>query len=68
MIDVPALFTATISLEDGVLGGKEMFRKMLVFVLILTAALAIFLMSQYADSAMYFIQKCLAASVVQNVL
>ena len=45
-----------------------MLRKVLVFFLILTAALAIFLMSQYADTAMYFIQKCLAASVVHYVI
>jgi hypothetical protein len=59
---------ATISLEDGVLGGKEMFRRVLMFFLILAAALAIFLMSQYADTALYFIQKCLAATVVHYVL
>jgi hypothetical protein len=59
---------ATISLEDGVLGGREMVRKVLLVVLILGAALAIFLMSQYADGALYFIQKCLAASVVHYVL
>jgi hypothetical protein len=59
---------ATISLEDGVLGGEEMFRRVLMFFLILAAALAIFLMSQYADTALYFIQKCLAATVVHYVL
>ena len=57
------------SLEDGVLGGREMvFRRALFVFLILGAALAIFLMSQYADTALYFIQKCLAASVVHYVL
>jgi len=35
-----------------------MFRKALVLFLILVAALAVFLMSQYADTALYFIQKC----------
>ncbi|HUE43492.1 MAG TPA: hypothetical protein VMP12_07990 [Candidatus Sulfotelmatobacter sp.] len=45
-----------------------MFRRVLMFFLILAAALAIFLMSQYADTALYFIQKCLAASVVHYVL
>ena len=62
-------FTATISLEDGVLGGKGMlFRRALFVFLILGAALAIFLMSQYSDTALYFIQRCLADSVVQYVL
>jgi len=68
MIDAPALFHGHDLSRRWGAWGKEMFRKMLVFVLILTAALAIFLISQYADTAMYFIQKCLAASVVQNVL
>jgi hypothetical protein len=45
-----------------------MVRKVLLVFLILGAALAIFLMSQYADSALYFIQKFLAASVVHYVL
>jgi hypothetical protein len=45
-----------------------MFRKALVLFLILVAALAIFLMSQYADTALYFIQKCLATSAVHYVL
>ena len=45
-----------------------MLRKVLMLCLILAAALAIFLMSQYADTAMYFIQRCLAASVVHFVL
>jgi hypothetical protein len=61
-------YEATISLEMGCLGGKEMFRRVLMVFLILAAALAIFLMSQYADTALYFIQKCLAASVVHYVL
>ena len=39
-------------------------RKMLFVFLILGAAVAIFLMAEYADTALYFIQKCLAASVV----
>jgi hypothetical protein len=52
---------ATIFLEEGVLGGKEMvFRRALFVFLILGAALAIFLLSQYSDTALYFIQKCLA--------
>jgi hypothetical protein len=45
-----------------------MVRKMLLVFLILGAALAIFLMLQYADTALYFIQKCLAASVVHYVV
>ena len=45
-----------------------MVRKMLLVFLILGAALALFLLSQYADTALYFIQKCLAASVVHYVL
>ena len=52
----------------GRLGGKEMFRRVLLVLLILGAGLAIFLLSQYADTALYFIQKCLAASVVHYVL
>jgi hypothetical protein len=40
------------------------FRRTLFVFLILGAVLAIFLMSQYSDTAMYFIEKCLAASVV----
>jgi len=40
----------------------------LVVFLILGAALAIFLMSQYSDTALYFIQKCLAVSLVHYVL
>jgi hypothetical protein len=43
------------------------FRRTLFVFLILGAALAIFLMSQYSDTALYFIQKCLAASVVHYV-
>jgi len=65
---IGASFTATISLEDGVLGGKGMLRRVMMFFLILAAFLAIFLMAQYADTAMYFIQKCLATSVVHYVL
>ena len=42
-------------------------RRLFVVFLILGAALAIFLMSQYADTALYFIQKCLATSAVHNV-
>ena len=45
-----------------------MLRRVMMFFLILAAFLAIFLMAQYADTAMYFIQKCLAASVVHYVL
>jgi hypothetical protein len=42
-----------------------MFLRRTLFVfLILGAVLAIFLMSQYSDTAMYFIQRCLAATVV----
>jgi hypothetical protein len=44
-----------------------MFRRVLLCFLILAAALALFLMSQYADTALYFIQKCLATSVVHYV-
>jgi hypothetical protein len=43
------------------------FRRTLFVFLILGAALAIFLMSEYSDTALYFIQKCLAASVVHYV-
>jgi hypothetical protein len=43
-------------------------RRMLVVFLILGAALAIFLMSQYSDTALYFIQKCLATILVHYVL
>ena len=52
----------------GCLGGREMVRKVLLVFLILGAALALFLMAQYSDTALYFIQKCLAASVVHYVL
>jgi hypothetical protein len=41
---------------------------MFVVFLILGAALAIFLMSQYSDTALYFIQKCLATILVHYVL
>jgi hypothetical protein len=43
-------------------------RRVFVVFLILGAALAIFLMSQYAGTALYFIQKCLAAILVHYVL
>jgi hypothetical protein len=43
-------------------------RRVFIVFLILGAVLAIFLMAHYADTALYFIQKCLAASVVHYVL
>jgi hypothetical protein len=43
-------------------------RRVFVVLLILGAALAIFLMAQYADTALYFIQKCLATSLVHHVI
>jgi hypothetical protein len=45
-----------------------MVRKVLLVFLILGAGLALFLMAQYGDTALYFIQKCLAASMVHYVL
>jgi hypothetical protein len=43
-------------------------RRVLFVFLILGAALALFLMAQYADTALYFIQKCLAVRLVHYVL
>jgi hypothetical protein len=51
----------------GAWGEGMFFRRTLFVFLILGAALAIFLMSEYSDTALYFIQKCLAASVVHYV-
>jgi hypothetical protein len=76
---IPALFLAAFLAvfsvgheflsKMGCLGGREMvLRRVFVVLLILGAALAIFLMAQYADTALYFIQKCLATTLVHYVL